>query len=269
MNEHDTSTADPGNVTPVGVPMARPVQITHEAVPAPWPPPMSAGWAVVELILVAILPQVIGGLTYSLLPAMHFEDDRWLTLIATATIGCTALLVCGALLVIDGQKPVTIGWRFRPVTDNVAVGLVGLVLTLASRMVLVICAMLLYPPLARELDEAEQAIEQTLPPMNLPVLAAAMTFVVIWEEVVFRGFLLTRLQAVFKRWWLSIGAGSVLFGLIHFYQGPLAMILISVMAVILSILFVWRKSLLPCMVLHWLHNVGVLLLLQVISPHWR
>jgi membrane protease YdiL (CAAX protease family) len=92
---------------------------------------------------------------------------------------------------------------------------------------------------------------------------------VMWEEVVFRGFLLTRLRAIFRTWWLAVPIGSLLFAAAHLYEGVLAVVVIGWLAFAMAILFVWRRSLVPCLVLHWLHNVGAILLLKAISTTWR
>lgn len=233
-----------------------------------WPPPMSAPWAIVELIIVAFLTIFAGAIFLLLLQTLPFADTRWITLLATTGAGLAALLVCAILLVIDGQKPSDIGWRAHPAGANLAVGVIGTGVTIATRIILVTLIMLFFPTILDHLDQAQEGIEETLPPLNLTAMVALMIFVSIWEEVVFRGFLLTRLQAVFKRWWLTILTGSALFGLIHDYQGVLAMVLVTIMGIILGVIFVWRKSLLPCIVLHALHNIIVLLALKAISPTW-
>lgn len=221
------------------------------------------------MIVVAVT--ALGGaiLFSALLLPFKFEDPRWPDMVATVATGCVALLICAILLVLAGQKPASVGWRTGPLGINVAVGLGGLVVTVVSRLVLVVTAALVYRPILEEATQAQRGIEATLPPMNVPAMAVLMTFIVIWEEVVFRGFLLTRLQAVFRRWWLTILVGSVVFGLVHGYQGWLAMAMVTLMAVIMGIVFVWRRSLLPTMVLHWIHNVGALILLQMISSTWK
>jgi len=249
-----------------GIPHARPVRMA-EAAPVPlssaastapvgmapcWPPRISRLRAVAELLVVAVAALGASVVFYSLLTPFRFEDTRWPDMVATLGAGCAALLACAVLLAIDGHPPASIGWRWE-----------------VSRVALIMVVILIYPPVLQEATQAQRGIETNLPPMNLPIMAALMTFVVVWEEVVFRGFLLTRLHAVFGCWWLSILAGSLLFGLVHGYQGWLAVGLVALMAAIMGILFVWRRSLVPTLVLHWVHNVGVLALLRVMSNTWR
>jgi membrane protease YdiL (CAAX protease family) len=103
--------------------------------------------------------------------------------------------------------------------------------------------------------ESAQAIRETFPRMSLPALMLMMTFVAIWEEVVFRGFLLTRLRALVGRWWLAIFIGAILFSFGHIYQGLLGMFVTFILGLILGALFVWRKSLVPGIVYHICQNV--------------
>ena len=97
-----------------------------------------------------------------------------------------------------------------------------------------------------------------------------MTIIVaLWEEIVFRGFVLTRLNAIFKRWWLTILLASSVFGAVHIYEGLLAVLLISGLALIMSVLFVWRRSLVPSIVFHFLHDLVIFTLLGSLSQTWE
>ena len=93
-------------------------------------------------------------------------------------------------------------------------------------------------------------------------MIALMTFVAIWEEIAFRGFMLTRLQSIFRRWWLTIPIGAVLFGFGHGYQGPLAIVQTMLLGIVMGVLFWWRKSLVPGIVFHLLNNVMAFLMLK-------
>ncbi|HEX7012544.1 MAG TPA: CPBP family intramembrane glutamic endopeptidase [Steroidobacteraceae bacterium] len=91
------------------------------------------------------------------------------------------------------------------------------------------------------------------------------------EEVVYRGFLITRLLEAFgSTTWLSKAAAvtisSVAFALVHAYQGPAGLVLTGVMGVLLSVLFVVSRFNLWCNVI--VHGVYDTLSLGLIWLSW-
>jgi membrane protease YdiL (CAAX protease family) len=127
----------------------------------------------------------------------------------------------------------------------------------------------LFPHLIEPSTTAQQAIEETFPPLDMHWMIGVMLFVGVWEEVVFRGFLLTRLQVLLKRRWLTVLIGAAAFGAVHSYEGPLAMSVIFVLGIVLGTLFVWRRSLVPGVVYHAAHNLIVVRLMHEVSPTWQ
>jgi hypothetical protein len=75
------------------------------------------------------------------------------------------------------------------------------------------------------------------------------------EENAFRGFVLTRLNIYLKNWWFTILIASISFSLGHLYQGTAGTIFAGIYGVFFSFLFLWRKSLAPCMTAHFLQDV--------------
>ena len=267
----------------IGLPVARPIRLETEdvdgpamvqtALPAsvepPWPPVMSRVRAVVELIVLLVVSCLgLIGVEIVLIP-WAIEDPRWVQLFGGVGVGAVALLACVTMMAVARQQPASIGWTAKKFGFNILLGLLGLGVVMASRVVLVVSAVLIEPSLMEDLTEAQRGIEENLPRMQLVTMLIVMSFVAIWEEVVFRGFLLTRLQAVLRCWWLTILVSSVLFGLLHAYEGWFAAVMIAVMGAIMGGLFVWRRSLVPSIVLHWLHNVGALVVLHAVSTTWR
>lgn len=80
----------------------------------------------------------------------------------------------------------------------------------------------------------------------------------IAEETGFRGYVLTKLNLFFKNWWATVIISSFFFGIGHFYQGLGGMILTGVYGLLFCLLFIWRKSLYPGIIAHFLHDASVL-----------
>jgi len=257
---------------PGEIPFARPVCVETTLVPPAgdtWPPTMSRLRALIELLI--LIPAAILGLVAVAVPLIIIKpaDTRWYNVFSSVGMGCGALSACIVMMLISRQKPASIGWTSRNLGINVGLGVAAMIATYAGRLVILVPLSLIFPQILDQAETAQNAIEEAFPPMTFLWIVLMMTFVVTWEEVVFRGFLLTRLQVVFRRWWLTVTTGSLVFGVIHGYQGILAMALITGLALVMSLLFVWRRSLVPSMVVHWMNNVGVVLVLEALSSTWR
>lgn len=259
---------------PILVPMARPVQMDAGEIPSlpdasilsdedtVSAPPISRWVALGQLLL--LLPiGFLGAVAAAPLNAWWSPaDERWEHVLSTITAGTTLLLVCLLLTTFSGQRPAHLGLTGRRVATDTALGLVSFVTTYAALSVLIFVIVLLFPQVLSQQSRAAEAIEETFPPMSLPQVTLLMAFVAFWEEVVFRGFLLTRLKRIVGHWWLAVPVAAAFFGIGHVYQGPLAVAMIVGLGLVLGTLFVWRRSLVPAIVFHFVNNVFMFLILR-------
>ena len=85
------------------------------------------------------------------------------------------------------------------------------------------------------------------------------------EDILFRGFLLSLLGAKIRQKWLTGIIGVFLFTAIHiFYFGWGGVLFILLWSPLSVGLFLWRKSIYPCLVLHVLNNLTAYVLIPVI-----
>ncbi len=263
------------------VPVARAIQVGNQPqlfdLPLSYAPaapvqmfsmPMSRFQAVVELLI--MIPVAIIGAWVAHLASgqLRFGDHRWMNVLSSMTMGAAVLIYIVCMLWIDGHRPATIGWRAHKFWRNVAVGIAGFVLMYVYAFLMVMVIVQFFPAFLEQEPASQKAIQETFPAMPFGFLFLMMLFVAIWEEVAFRGFLLTRLQAILRHWWLTVPIGAMIFGIIHIYQGILAVGLICIMGFIMGLLFVLRRSLVPCITFHFANNLIMMLLLRWISPEW-
>jgi membrane protease YdiL (CAAX protease family) len=258
---------------PVAVPMARPVTANGDhfgltilpyARPAPWGLP----WWLALLEAIAPLVTAILG-TIGAVPLLFVwrpADDRWSTVIMTVVGGLMAITVCAALLRLHGQRPGSIGWTTRHLSLDVLIGIGAYLGTTLSLLALLSIVASLYPQILEHENDAARAIQETLPNMSLAGATVFMAFVALWEEITFRGFMLTRLHAALGRWWVALPVGAFLFGLGHLYEGPVAFFQTLLLGFVLGFLFWWRKSLVPGIAFHLLNNVTAYALTSLLNP---
>jgi membrane protease YdiL (CAAX protease family) len=82
----------------------------------------------------------------------------------------------------------------------------------------------------------------------------------IAEETGFRGYVLTKLNLFVKNWWVTAVISSFFFGVGHFYQGWGGAVLTGIYGLLFCGLFIWRKSLAPCIVAHFLQDASAMFL---------
>jgi membrane protease YdiL (CAAX protease family) len=78
--------------------------------------------------------------------------------------------------------------------------------------------------------------------------------VALSEETIFRGYLILRLRSFTAGVAPAIILSSVIFSLGHGYEGASGMVTVGTMGAVLAIIYVWRKSLVAPMVIHFLQD---------------
>lgn len=91
---------------------------------------------------------------------------------------------------------------------------------------------------------------------ELPLYFVMCFSAAVFEEIIFRGFLVTYCLYLFSAlkdphlWAVIIPA--IVFSIAHFYQGKKAVIKIFILSLLFGYIFIWSESLLPVMLLHFI-----------------
>lgn len=162
------------------------------------------------------------------------------------------------LLRREGETPADIGWNVRAVDATVA----------GEVIVGLACALGLYLLKELAVDPVRQLLVGQRPtftslfafrPASLEAgMALAATGLVFVEESVYRGYALP----FFEERWGPVPAvlvTSVAFGLLHWGNGPGAILFAAVWGLPLAGIFLWRRNLVAGTVAHALYNLAVLL----------
>lgn len=114
-------------------------------------------------------------------------------------------------------------------------------------------------------------------PSKLPAFLAAsghasiflavvlVTVVAIVEETVFRGYLILRINGVSRSPWAAVLLSSAVFALGHGYEGMAGVISVYFIGVVLAIIYVWRRSLVAPMIIHFLIDFSSIVLTAIIA----
>jgi len=87
-----------------------------------------------------------------------------------------------------------------------------------------------------------------------------VTVVAVTEETIFRGYLILRFKAVTGRTGAAAALSSIVFSLGHGYEGMAGVISVFSLGVVLALVYLWRKSLVAPIVMHFLTDFASIIL---------
>jgi membrane protease YdiL (CAAX protease family) len=87
-----------------------------------------------------------------------------------------------------------------------------------------------------------------------------VTVVAVAEETIFRGYLILRFKAVTGRTGAAALLSSIVFSLGHGYEGMAGVISGFSIGVVLALVYLWRKSLVAPIVIHFLTDFATIIL---------
>lgn len=169
----------------------------------------------------------------------------------------------------NGVRPRSLGIRFdglgRQLAWAVATLISCYVYVLVSGLILLLILSLLGPELAqREMSQRQQLVRAVGPEQSTLLSLALVLAVGFHEELLFRGLLLTHLRRASGRWIVAIVLSSLLFGALHFVQGWIAMIQVTGLSVVLSLIFIASRSILTVGLAHAAFDFCQLQFLQLL-----
>ncbi len=100
-----------------------------------------------------------------------------------------------------------------------------------------------------------------LPKLTMIGVPLLSLVVAIGEELLFRGYLLTRLRALTGSWTLAVLLSAAAFAGLHFRVGWVAVVMILVPGILLGLWMIWRRDLLTPIVAHLFYDSASLTML--------
>ena len=266
-----------------GIPFARP--IACESV-APPPPPFSefllsnesrrSAWEDVGCLALFLLSfeLLASGLLHLAAefvlgkPLSPLEKDalqiRQAMLLPVISLRALAAIVIIALLARRrGQTAQSVGLSWSGLPLNLTIGLGALVVAYGLIAVTMQLLWFLWPDMPREMVENARRIMELVPKLG-PLEFIPLTAIIgVYEELVFRGFLMTRLRRATGGWTIAVVLSTAVFTALHaFDQTSSALIVVAILSVVFSVVTIWRRSIVPAIIAHALFNLSQLLLLR-------
>ena len=186
----------------------------------------------------------------------------------TVAMGLLIMAAVFTLLAVRKHAFETICWTRVEIGANVLVGIGLWVGIMILSLMFIMMLGLFWPSAFNDFTQARTRIEEVFPRISIPIILLMSLATGVYEEVLFRGYLLTRLGQLFGSPVAAAVVSSLLFGSLHIYEGYAAVIIITIFGLVLAVCTLWRRSLVAAMVAHFLFNTFQLIMLYLISETW-
>ena len=179
-------------------------------------------------------------------------------------IGVVGLGSVAAVLYARRQSPASIGLGRPPLRRT----LLGTLAAVPACYAGVIASVGLYLivtgiDIAGMVQERGEFFEM-VPDLSIGTLLMFTLFVGLHEEILFRGFVLSRFCTLFGRPTIAVLASGLIFGLLHVYQGPIGVVQTTVVGLVLAGTVIITRTLWPAIIAHFIFDTIGLLLIPIV-----
>lgn len=186
-------------------------------------------------------------------------------IIGSASIGIVVLI-----LVLRRHRPSSIGLnRIRWMTVAAAIAAVPAcyIAMFATGMIYLLFQFLFTGLDFDSVIHEKQALLDLLPQFSITTMLLFGLLTGFHEELLFRGLLLTRFNAIFRNRAVAVVVCAILFGLVHTYQGFMGVLQTAAIGLALGTITTLSRSLWPAIVGHAIFNSIQLALLPFIKMY--
>lgn len=267
-----------------GIPLARP--IAHEFITTPPPPapefflsrqtPRSAwadmGWLALFLLSfeffasgsLHLAAEFVLGAPPSPSETEASQVRQAMLLPALSLRALGAMTIIAILARRRGLTARSVGLTWSDAPLNIAIGLAVLVFVYALIAVTMLFLWFLWPEVVGEMQENARRIMELVPNLRPVEFVPVAALIGVYEELVFRGFLMTRLRRATGGWTVAVILSTAVFTSLHaFEQTRSALVIVAILSLVFSLVTIWRRSIVPAVVAHALFDLSQLLLLHL------
>jgi len=188
----------------------------------------------------------------------------WVLAAERGVLSLVTVLILWVLLRKNGQSFATVGVRTDRLPWALLGGMLAYVNIIGYMLAVMLTVSLLWPGAIGAMQQAQERNIERMPEMGLAAAAVFSLMVAINEELLFRGFVITRLRSLTRSWWASVLITSAVFAAMHIPQGWLPVLLIFGLSIILGFWMIWRGNVLVPIVAHMLFDTTSLMWLGAV-----
>ncbi len=163
------------------------------------------------------------------------------------------------------QSLATIGVVWRSWGLNLGIGGCSTVVAYLLIMMTMALIWLVSPELIEQAENNAGRLLELIPRLS-PLGFVAMSVIVgVYEELLFRGFLMTRLRRATHSWTVAVLISTAIFTALHAMdQEAIALVAVAILSLVFSVVTIWRRSIIPAIVGHALFDLS-----QLIGLMWQ
>lgn len=275
---------EPSTAQDIGplIPVARPVTwMDSSGFPPPPPVPpfhlsgLSRREVMLDLVIFICLFAAIalGGevimATYfhNQLDLLHSDEEKLSSAVSKAALfpailwrTAVAIVAIVAITHKRGLSMPSIGLSFRQIWLNILLGLGLFVMIFVAVIVFALLINVFFPRLNEEFEENAQLIMNAVPRASTAGFVLISIAIGIYEELIFRGFLMPRLRRATGSWIVAVLITTVVFAILHLQdQAPAALLAITALSLAFSAITILRHSIIPAIIAHALFDLYMFL----------
>lgn len=182
-------------------------------------------------------------------------------LLPTLTIRAAgSIAIIAMILAYRRQSAASVGLSRRGLALNCLIGVGATVVAYGLIIFSSIMLWLVWPDLLDQMEENAQRIQDMVPRLHPLGFVGMAAMVGLYEELVFRGFLMTRLRRATGNWIPAVLVSTTIFTALHALdQTQAALVSVTILSLVFSAVTIWRRSLIPAIVAHALFDLSQLL----------
>jgi membrane protease YdiL (CAAX protease family) len=192
----------------------------------------------------------------------HVPKAMLLPALALRALGAVAIVT--VLARRRGLSARSVGLAWSSAAANIAIGLAVLVVVYGLIALIMMLFWLLWPAVVGDMEENARRIMEVVPNLRPVEFVPVTALIGVYEELLFRGFLMTRLRRATGGWTIAVVLSTVIFTALHaFEQTPSALVIVAILSLVFSLVTIWRRSIIPAIIAHALFDLSQLLLLNL------
>lgn len=199
--------------------------------------------------------------------AMDSDEVRRAVVVPVLFVSAIAAwIIIGSILRYRRQDWSSVGLTRRRIGTDAVIGLVAMAAAYLLIGAALLVMSLIVPSVMEKMNQNATNLITVLPKLSPALLALLSLAIGYYEELVFRGFLMTRLRRCAGGWIPAVVLTTALFTSLHasVQLGP-ALVFISLLSLVLSVVTIWRRSVVPAIVAHATFDFSQFMLLYFTS----
>lgn len=264
------------------IPMARPIHAEpHVGAPNPLlltAEPRKSAWADIGIVLLLLISfevsigTLMGVVTGSAFSPGDEGVDRLNDLLVQEILipmlslrGLASCMVVYLIVRHRRQTRASVGLRSYLLPLDVALGLITPVVVYGVGVLTILLLSRYWSGTIESMEENAERLMEIIPPLPLWAYVPLAVLIGVYEELLFRGFLMPRVRRATGSWLLAVIVSTGLFTLLHAGdQTAPALIMVTILSLTFSVLTIWRCSIIPAVIAHTLWDLTMFVVLHFV-----